>query len=91
MIDMLDMLMEYSKQKGADTILKKKDVQVQIVKTAIDGNHAVVTYLNEKGKEQTMDLLKENGKWLVDMRKEMPNLDGLQNKIMEQNQDKMKH
>jgi hypothetical protein len=91
LIDMLDMLVEISKEKGADTIMKKKDIQVEIVKTAIDGNNAVVTYLNEQGKEQTMDLVKEKGKWLVDMKKEMPNLDGLQNKMMEQNQDKMKH
>ena len=90
-IDMLDMLLELSKEKGADTILKKKDINVEIVKTAIDGDHALVTYRNEQGKEQTMDLVKEKGKWLVDMKKEMPNLDGLQNKIMDQNKDKMKH
>jgi hypothetical protein len=89
MIDMLDMLVELSKEKGADSVLKKKDVQVEILKTAIDGNHAVVTYRNDQGKEQTMDLIKEKGKWLVDMKKEMPNMDALPGKI--RNEDQLKH
>jgi hypothetical protein len=77
MIDMLEVLMDLSKEKGGDTVLVKKDINVEIEKVAVDGQVAVVTFKNEEGKSQTIDLVKEKGKWLVDMKKETPNLNGL--------------
>lgn len=79
LLDMLDMLVELSKEKGQDAVLEKKEINVEVTKVAIDGNRAVVNYKGEDGKELTMDLVKEKGKWLVDMKKEGFNLDGLNN------------
>jgi len=72
MIDMLEVLMDLSKEKGQEGQLEKKEREITVVKTAIDGKVAVVTYLDEKGIEQTLNMVKEDGKWLVDMKKEMP-------------------
>jgi len=79
LISMLEMLTELSKEKGADSVLKKKDVQVEILRTDIDGKTAVVTYRGEAEKELTMNLVKEKGKWLVDMKKENPIINGQPN------------
>jgi hypothetical protein len=81
LIDMLEVLMDLSKEKGKDSIFQKKDIQVEVLKVAVDGNVAVVTYRNEKGKEQMLDLLKEKGKWLVDLKKESPNLNDIPGKF----------
>jgi hypothetical protein len=92
MLDMLDMLMDISKEQGKDSLLQKKDIHVEVTNVAIDKNVAVVKYKNETGQEQSIDLLKENGKWLVDLKKETPNLQNLpenfkiQNKRPDQNQ-----
>ena len=64
---------EYKKNKK-DASLEKKDVTIEVVKTAIDGKNAVVTYKNENGKEEKIELVKVKGKWLVNMKKEMPAL-----------------
>jgi hypothetical protein len=72
MIDMLQVLVEMSKEKGNDSILIAKERTITIVKTAVDGKVAVVTYLDESGIEQKLDMVKEEGKWLVDMKKETP-------------------
>lgn len=72
MIDMLEVLKDLSKEKGADSLFVKKDRTITIKNTAIDGKVAVVSYLDETGKEQRLDMVKEDGKWLVDMKKETP-------------------
>jgi hypothetical protein len=70
MIDMLQSLYELGVKQGADQSLEKQEVVVNIVNVAIDGNAAVVTYTDKDEKVQTIDLVKEKGKWLVDMKKE---------------------
>lgn len=72
MIDMLQVLMDLSKEKGQEGTFEKKQREITILKTAVDGKAAVVTYLDANGKEQTLDLVREDGKWLVDMKKEAP-------------------
>jgi hypothetical protein len=73
MIDMLDVLKSLSKDKGADSLFNKtREIEVTVVKTVVDKDVAVVTYLDEKGVPQTMDMVREDGKWLVDMKKENP-------------------
>ncbi|HNZ41711.1 MAG TPA: DUF4878 domain-containing protein [Bacteroidales bacterium] len=74
MLDMFSMMLELSKEKGKDPSKDKKDVNINVVKTAIDGKNAVVTYKDENGKEQQLDLVKVKGKWLVNMKKETPAL-----------------
>jgi len=74
MLDMFSMMLEMSKKNGKDASLQKKDITVEVVKTAIDGKNAVVTYKGEDGKEQQLELVKVKGKWLVNMKKEMPAL-----------------
>ena len=72
MLDMLSMMLELSKKNNKDASLEKKEVTIEIVKTAIDGKNAVVTYKNEDGKDAQIELVKVKGKWLVNMKKEMP-------------------
>jgi len=72
MIDMFSMMLELSKKNGKDPSVDKKEVEIDVVKTAIDGKNAVVTYKDDNGKEQQIELVKVNGKWLVNMKKEMP-------------------
>ena len=71
LIDMLQSLYELGIKQGTDMDQISKEVEVEVIKVAVDGNAAVVTYLDEDGKEQTIDLVKEKGKWLVDLKKEM--------------------
>jgi hypothetical protein len=46
-----------------------EDYTVEIVKDSIDGDNAWVWYIDEKGKEQKLELKKIDGKWLVDISK----------------------
>lgn len=39
----------------------------QMIKDSVAENKAWVTYLNEKGSEQTIEVVKIDGKWLVHM------------------------
>lgn len=72
MVDMLKGLMELGKQKGfSDQFIPQHDA-IQVQRTAIKGKNAVITYLDGSGKAQQIILVKEDGKWLVDMKKEMP-------------------
>lgn len=70
MLDLLQSLVDIAKDKGADQIKAKDGSDIEIIKTAVDGNTAVVTYKDAEGKEQSLDLVREKGKWLVDMKKE---------------------
>ncbi len=70
MIDMLEVLKDLSKEKGADSIFTVRERNITVVKTAVDGKVAVVTYLDENGKEQRLEMEKEDGKWMVNMKKE---------------------
>jgi len=74
MLDMFIVMLELSKKNGKDAGLEKKDVDIEVVKTAIDGKNAVVTYKNEEGQEHQIELVKVKGKWLVNFKKEMPAL-----------------
>jgi len=74
MLDMFSMMLEMSKKNGKEPDTPPKAIDIQVVKTAIDGKNAVVTYKNEEGKEQQLDLVKVKGKWLVNMKKETPAL-----------------
>ena len=71
MIDILQSLYDLGIKQGTDMGQISKEVEVEVVRVAVDGDAAVVTYLDENGKEQTIDLIKEKGKWLVDLKKEM--------------------
>ena len=42
-------------------------IDVKIVDEKINGNEAVVAYLDEKGKKSDLYLKKVNGKWKVDV------------------------
>jgi len=43
-----------------------------IKKCTVDGNTAICSY-TANGKEETIDLIKQDGKWLVDLKKEQKN------------------
>jgi hypothetical protein len=77
-LDMLEVLLEMSKEKGADTVIQKREFRMEVVSVDIDKNVAVVTFrAAERGNVQTLDMVRENKKWLVDIKKEKPNLDVL--------------
>jgi hypothetical protein len=48
---------------------EKKEVKIENMKCTTTEEKANCTYLGD-GKEETIDLLKKDGKWLVDMKKE---------------------
>lgn len=77
LIDMLEVLMQLSEEKDTNQIIQKKDIDIEVIKVAVDGNVAVITYKGEDGKMQMLDMVKEDRKWLVDLKKETPGLDAL--------------
>ena len=72
MVDMLKGLMELGKQKGFSDQFVPRTGAILIQRTAIKGKNAVITYTDGSGKTQQIILVKADGKWLVDMKKEMP-------------------
>lgn len=51
-----------------------KEVKIEGMKCTEDGDKAKCDY-TENGEAKTIDLVKKDGKWLVDVKKESPNLD----------------
>ncbi len=50
---------------------EEKEVKVENMKCEVDGDKAHCTFTSD-GKEDKLDLVKQEGKWLVDMKKEDP-------------------
>jgi hypothetical protein len=65
---MLDMMESFSGAAGAKTT-EAKDVKIENLKCDTQAEKSKCTYTAE-GKEQTIDLVKQDGNWLVDMKKE---------------------
>lgn len=66
--------------KGMTPDTETKDVKIENMKCAVDGEKAKCTY-NQDGKEEKIDLVKKDNKWLVDMKKENPGGEDLGNTI----------
>jgi hypothetical protein len=62
----LDQFEQFSAQGGDQA---KKDVKVENMKCVVTGENAACTYLAD-GKEEKIDLVQKDGKWLVNMSKE---------------------
>jgi hypothetical protein len=68
---MLDMLSSFSNMMPDSVKNKAKDIKVEIKNVKEEGDKCVVTYKNnEKEEEQTLNLIKKDGKWLVNMTKD---------------------
>ncbi|HOZ50625.1 MAG TPA: DUF4878 domain-containing protein [Chitinophagaceae bacterium] len=68
---MLDMLSSFSSMMPDSVKNKAKDVKVEIKNVKEDGDKCDVTYKNsEKEEDQTLNLVKKDGKWLVNMTKD---------------------
>ena len=71
MLDILDILVELNKDK-TDSIrnnpLRAEDIN--FIRTEKKGKEAVLYYLSENGTEQRLYMIRERGKWVVDLRKE---------------------
>ena len=68
---MLDMLASFSSMMEDSIKNKAKDVKVAIKDVKEEGDKATVTYTNtDKEGDQTLNLVKQDGKWLVNMSKE---------------------
>lgn len=72
MLDMLQMMLDMARSNGKADELQPQEIEIKVINTAIKGKRAVVNYFDQNGKQQQMELIKEHGKWLVDMKKEMP-------------------
>ena len=62
--------------KKTDSINKfeKRDLKVKVIKCEKQGDFAVVTYSSNQTQQDRIDLVKQNGKWLIDLKKESPQL-----------------
>jgi len=68
---MLDMLSSFSSMMPDSVKNKAKDVKVDIKNVKEEGDKCEVVYKNsEKEEEQTLNLVKKDGKWLVNMTKD---------------------
>ncbi len=68
---MLDMLSSFSSMMPDSVKNKAKDVKVEIVSMKENGDNCEVTYKNsDKDDEQKLNLVKKDGKWLVNMTKD---------------------
>jgi hypothetical protein len=63
---MIDMMESFGSVGGDQ---EKKDVKVENMKCTTDADKSSCTYTSE-GKEEKIELVKKDGKWLVDMKKE---------------------
>jgi hypothetical protein len=64
----LDMLKSFADMSG-DAKKEVEDVKIENLKAETDGDKAMVTYTID-GKEDQLPLIKQDGKWLVNMSKE---------------------
>ena len=65
-LDFMDQLIAVS---GQD--MKAFDGNVEVIKTEVNGDKAIC-YYKSFGKDQQVNLEKENGRWLIDLKKEAP-------------------
>ena len=65
----IDMLESFSKMGGEQT----KETKVENIKCKEDGEKAACDY-TENGEAKKLDLVKKDGKWLVEMKKESPDM-----------------
>ena len=63
---MIDMMESFSSIGGAET---KKEAKIESLKCETKDDKSACTYTSD-GKEEKVDLVKKDGKWLVDMKKE---------------------
>jgi len=66
MIEMMDQLIAISGKEFPIV-----EGEAKITKTVVEGEKAIC-YYNSMNKEMQVNLVKEYGKWLVDMKKEIP-------------------
>jgi hypothetical protein len=65
----IDMLESFSKMGGDQA----KETKIESIKCKEDGDKAACDY-TENGEAKKLDLVKKDGKWLVEMKKESPDL-----------------
>ncbi len=65
----IDMLESFSKMGGEQT----KEAKIENMKCKEDGDKAACDY-TENGDAKKLDLVKKDGKWLVEMKKESPDM-----------------
>jgi hypothetical protein len=65
----IDMLESFAKMGGEQT----KEMKIENMKCKEDGDKAACDY-TENGEAKKLDLVKKDGKWLVEMKKESPDM-----------------
>ena len=82
MLTMVEGMVSGSEEAKAKIQKDKKDLKLKVIKTVVADTSAQVTYVDENStekKEQTMDLVKQDGKWLVSVDKEKSKKEGSSN------------
>lgn len=67
----IDMIASLGDLGGAEEV---KEPKIENIKCTEEAETAKCTYTSD-GKEESLDLVKKDGKWLVDMKKETPDMD----------------
>jgi ribosomal protein L33 len=81
MLDVFILALSSAKKKDSAFKVEKKEVNIIILKCEKQGDFAVVTYSSNEGKQDRMELVKQDGRWLVDLKKESPQLKNFQPKF----------
>jgi len=67
-VQMIEMMKSFSGMEGVE---ESEPAKIENLKCEIDADKATCTF-TQKGEEDKIDLVKKDGKWLVDMKKENP-------------------
>jgi hypothetical protein len=81
LLDVFIMAMAAAKKNDSTFKAEKKEVDIIILKCEKQGDFSVVHYSSGDKKEDRIDLVKQDGRWLVDLKKESPQLKNFQPKI----------
>jgi hypothetical protein len=72
-LDMMKQLSAMGGEAAKEAAAKKEPVKIKDSK--VEGDKAVVTYCcDDKGADATVNMVKQDGKWLVEMKKEQPSM-----------------
>jgi len=80
MLEVFIMTMDAQKKKDSTFVPQTKDLKIEILKCEKQGGFAIVTYKTTETPEDKLELVKQDGKWYVDLKKEGLNLNNFKGK-----------
>lgn len=70
MLETLETFAAMGDEADTEAEAETEEFKIEEISSEIDGDNAVCTYKTSDGKEDKIELVKQDGKWLVDMKKE---------------------